>query len=78
MAYLLSASPATGALFGYLSAAGFAGMTATWLLFDNLDGIIAQNQIKLPVERHGDGHIGEECFYNRHLAPSLAGVVQIL
>jgi len=41
-------------LFCYLSAAGLSVMAAAALPFDNLDHIVAEDQVKLPVERHRD------------------------
>jgi len=58
--YLLYFRPFTRVIFGCLSAARFAGMTATRLPFNNFNGIIAKDEVELSVKRHGDGHIGEE------------------
>jgi len=44
-------------------------MTAARLPFNNFNGIIAEDKIEFAVKTHGDGHIGEECFYARHSTP---------
>jgi hypothetical protein len=52
--YLLYFRPFTRALFGYLSAAGFAMMTATTLPSDYFNHIIAKNKVEFLIERHRD------------------------
>jgi len=54
-------SPLRGVL--YLSATGFAGMTAASLALCYLDHIIAEYQIQFPVKRHWYGHICENILY---------------
>jgi len=55
-------------------------MPTTSLPFNNFNGIIAKDEVELFMERHRDGHIGEECSYTWHFTPSnvTLEVVQLL
>ena len=58
--------PLTGGFSG-LSAAGFAGMPAAALPFDDLDVIITENQVNFPAQGHRRGHIGKKSGEDGHL-----------
>jgi hypothetical protein len=58
---MTSFHPLRGVL--YLSATGFAGVTAATLTLYYLDHIIAENQVQLPVKRHRYSHICENILY---------------
>jgi hypothetical protein len=55
-------------------------MTAAGLPFYNLNSIVSEDKVEFAMKRHGDGHIGEKCFYIWHLTPANAVlyIVQLL
>jgi len=46
--------PFTRVFIGYLSTTWFTGMTTTSLPFNDFNGIIAEDEVELFMERHGD------------------------
>jgi hypothetical protein len=59
-------SSLTRSLLRGFSATGLTGVTTATLPFTYFSKIIAEDKIKLSMQRHGDGHIGEESFQRRH------------
>jgi hypothetical protein len=53
------AVPLTGVCRG-LSAAGLAGVAAAALPLAELNPVVAEHEVQLPMEGHGGGHIGEK------------------
>jgi len=53
-------SSRTGRGLGYLSATGFIMMPAAIPPRLELDEVVAEDEIELPAERHGGGHVGED------------------
>ena len=56
----------TRSFIRHLSAARFTMMPAAALSPPQLDEVIAKEQVQFAMERHGDGHIGEESVNARH------------
>jgi hypothetical protein len=57
---LMSCFSLTGRRFFSLSATGFAGVTATSLVFGDFNPVVPEDEIDFTVEGHGGRHIGEK------------------